>query len=111
MWKVEKYKEFCAKNYPAKGKLMLSKLGNTSLDHIATYQAVFEYTHIHLILSDYLSTTSVKNLNKTSKSFDNFHTVLLHAEPSTICEMFQHDSDYTSQTTMHIEHRLQFFSS
>ena len=89
--KVEKAAADYAKKYPVKGNITLSVLGNTSLDCVMTDQEVFKNTYLHLILSDCLPNTGVETLNKTSESFNHFHTVLLHAEPSTICKMFQCD--------------------
>ena len=76
------------KNYTVKGKLTLSALGTPSLDYIVAYQEVFEHVLIHLILSDCLSTANVENLNKTRKSFDYFHTMLLCAEHNKIYKLF-----------------------
>ena len=96
------------KNYPVKGKITLSALGTPSLDDIMIDQEVFEYIFLHLILPYFLLTMNVENLNKTSELFDQFCTILLHADNNTIHELFQHDPGHTSQTTIAIEHRLKF---
>ena len=106
MRNVEKVAADHYKNYPVKDKLTLSALGTTSLDHVMTDQAVFEWVRLYLILSDYLPTAGVENLNKTSKSFDHFYTMLLHAEPSLTCKFLQHNPDYAFQTNMPIKLRL-----
>ena len=67
-----------------------------------TDQSVFERTHLYLILSYFISTAGVEYLNKTSKSFNYFHTMLLHVEPNVIHKLFQHDPDYASQATIPI---------
>ena len=59
-------------------------------------------------LSNCLPITDVENLNKTSESFNHFHTMLLQAEPSIIWKQFQHEPDCTSQVIMPIERRSQF---
>ena len=100
--KVENAAVDNAKNYHVKGKLALSGLGTPSIDYIVAYQEVFEHIWLYLILSNCLSTTDNGNLSKTSKLFNHFHIVLLHAEPNMSCKLFQHDSDYVSQTTMSI---------
>ena len=89
---------------------MISSLGTPSLEHIMTDQAVFRHTYLHLILSDYLITADVENLNKTRKLFKQFHTMLLNTEPNITCKLFQHDLDCASQTTTPIKCKLKFFS-
>ena len=61
---------------------------------------------LHLILSDYLSTTDVENLNKASKPFYHFDKMLSHAEPNIVFKLFHEEPDYASQTSIPIEHRL-----
>ena len=56
---VEQTAADCLAHYPVKGKITLSALETSSLDHIMTNQEVFEHTYLHLILSDYMSITDV----------------------------------------------------
>ena len=89
----ECYSRSRKKNYPVKVNVRLSALENTFLCNITTDQSVTEHTHLHLILSDYLSTTDAENLNKTSKSFNHFHSVLLHTKPDMIFNFFHSRPD------------------
>ena len=73
-----------------------------------TDQVVFEHIFLRLILSDCLPTTGAENLSETSKSFNHFHTMLLHVEPNIACELFQNNLHYVSQITMPIECMSQF---
>ena len=75
-----------------------------------TFETSFDFTCIHLILSDHLSTTDIEKLNKTSKTFSHFHKISSHTELCMFFKLFKDDTDYLSQTSIHIERTLQLIS-
>ena len=77
---IEKATDGSVVEHSTNCELTLSALVNPSLEHILTCDTAFEHTCLRLILSEYLSTTDVENLNKTIKTFTNFHKMLSHAE-------------------------------
>ena len=77
---VEKETAEWAAHHLVKCKIKISALAIPSLDYMLTCDAVFEKTWIYLTLSDYLHTTDVENLNKSSKVFAHLRTMILHTE-------------------------------
>ena len=84
---VEIAKDTYAEKRATKGKFALSALGTTSLDHVLTCNTALGHRHLHLILSDYLSSTCVQNLNNTSKPFTYFQKMLSHVEPNIVFKL------------------------
>ena len=64
MWNVESTIADYVPHYLVKDELTLSALVIFSLNHIITYQEVFEYTDLYLISPDFRLSADVENLNK-----------------------------------------------
>ena len=86
--KVEQATAEYSNKFQTKGKLSASALGTPSLDHIIKYDAVFEHTHLHLILSDFLSSFEIEHLNACNVLFHHFHKMLHHMQPEIVYKLF-----------------------
>ena len=97
-----------AETNPVKGELIVQQRGRPSKHHSFTSEATFDQIYFHLIISDYLDTTSLQTLNKCHVLFAHLCKMLRKIKLDYVYDLFADDKDYATQTFIPLKRRLQY---
>ena len=106
--KLHQAEEDYARKHPLKGELICKSRGKPSAHHSCTSEAVFDHVYLHLVLSDYLSTTELQNLNACNMLYEHLCKMMNHINLNLVYDLFDYDLDYMKQEEIPFKRSMQY---